>query len=106
MISQLTVYRVDLPHFPTRRRSLNPQHHPSLSAAALLVCRSLVRLRPCVEAALRHLSKFYANIMISGLTLVSRARPFSPVLVGVAGSAAGKKGLVSLGHSLLQRGMQ
>ena len=30
--------------------------------------------------------------------LVSRARPFFPVLVGVAGSAAGKKGLVSLSH--------
>ena len=29
-----------------------------------------------------------------------------PVLVGVAGSVAWKKGLVSLGHSLLQRGMQ
>ena len=69
MICQLTVYRVDLPHFPTRKRSLNPQHHPSLSAAALLVCRSLVRLRPCVEAALQH-CKFYANITISGLTCV------------------------------------
>ena len=29
-----------------------------------------------------------------------------PVFVGVAGSAAGKKGLVSLGHIPLQRGMQ
>ena len=28
--------------------------------------------------------------------VVSRARPFFPVLVGVAGSAAGEKGLVSL----------
>ena len=45
-------------------------------------------------------------VWLHGTRVVSRARPFSPVLVGVAGSAAGKKGLVSLGHSLLQCGMQ
>jgi len=31
---------------------------------------------------------------------------FFPLLMGVAGSAVGKNGLVSLGHILLQRGMQ
>jgi len=51
-------------------------------------------------------SRAFDVVIHSGNTLVSRARPFFPVLVGVAGSAAGKKGLVSLGHIPLQRGMQ
>ena len=61
------------------------------------------------ECISEHLiSKFFRGSMPPDppSAIVSRARPFFPVLVGVAGSAAGEKGLVSLGHSLLQRGMQ
>jgi len=43
------------------------------------------------------------ELLLPYLSLASQT--FFPVLVGVAGSAAGKKGLVSLGHSLLQRGI-
>jgi len=53
---------------------------------------------------LAHCIDFLSRETMAALSLASQT--LFPMLVGVAGSAAGRKGLVSLGHIPLQRGMQ